>query len=98
AQLRQSNILQLADTLARYTKFLTNLFQGLRLSAVEPETLVDDLALPIVEYLKQVTDLIAQILVSEHLERRLRVLISDDLAKFGRIIVTDRCIERGWPN
>src|SRR5437762_9733257 len=50
AQLRQRNVLQLANTLACDAEILTDVLERLRLSAVETETLKDDFLLPIVEH------------------------------------------------
>jgi len=80
AQLRQRNILQLPNPLSGHPEFLTDFFESLRFAAVQPEALEDNLPLAVVQYLQKLADFVAQILISEQLEGRLRIFIADDLA------------------
>ena len=98
AQFRERNVLQLANALARHAEFLADFLERLRLSAIETEAREDDLALAIVEHVEQPADFVAQVLVAQQLERRLRFLVADDLAELGRIVVADRRVERSRTN
>src|SRR6202040_3794859 len=82
-QFRQGDILELTDSLSRDPKLLTHFFESLRFATVESEALEDYFALPVIKNLKQVAQLVAQVLVSEQLERRLRIFIPNDLTKFS---------------
>src|SRR5438105_12289492 len=92
-QFRQSNILQLTNALAGDAKFLANLLERLWLSAIESEALKNNFLFTIVENVKQSADFVAQVFVAQKLKRRLRVLIADDFAEFGRIVIADRRIQ-----
>ena len=93
AQFRQRDILQLTNTLAGHAKLLADFLKRLRLSAVEPKPLKDDLLLAIVENVEQTADFVAQVFVPQQLERRLRIFVTDDFAELGRIIIADRSVE-----
>jgi hypothetical protein len=82
-QFRQGDILQLPDSLSGHSEFLSNFFEGFRCAAVQPESLEDNRALAVVQYLQKLVKFVAHVLVSEQFERRLRIFITDDLAKFG---------------
>src|SRR5580704_12038146 len=97
-QFRQGDILELTDSLSRNPKLLTHFFEGLRFATVQPEPLEDYLPLPVVKNLKQVAHLAAQVLVAEQLERRLRIFIPNDLTKFSRVVIADRCVQRRGSN
>src|SRR6266567_7848484 len=94
AQLRQRNVLQLANSLARHPEILAYVFQRLRLSTVETETLSDDFFLAFVEHLKKPVHLMEQILVAQQFEWCFRVLVANHLAKLRRVIVPDCGVER----
>src|SRR6266436_5744880 len=51
-QFRQGDILQLSDPLSGYSEFLSNFFESFRFAAVQPESLEDNLALPVVQHLQ----------------------------------------------
>src|SRR5262249_20329070 len=93
-QLGQRDILQLPDSLSRDTEFLADFFESFRFATVQPESLEDNLSLTVVQHLQKLADFVAQVLVSEQLKRRLRIFVTDDLAKFGRVIVANRRIKR----
>src|SRR5208283_767953 len=93
-QLGQSDILQLPDPLSGHPEFLANFFESFRFAAVQPESLEDNLPLAVVQHLQKLAKFVAHVLVSEQLKRRLRLFITDDLAKCGRIIIADRSIKR----
>src|SRR5580700_10105921 len=82
-KLDHSDILQLPDPLSGHSEFLTDFFESFRFAAVQPESLEDNLPLAVVQHLQKLTDFVAHVLVSEQLERRLRLFITDDLAKCG---------------
>ena len=83
AQLRQRNVLQLANSLARHPEILAHVFQRLRLSTVETETLSDDFFLAFVEHLEKPVHLVEQILVAQQFERCFRVLVADYFTELG---------------
>src|SRR6202011_4230016 len=82
-QFRQGNILQLPVPLSVLSEVLSHFFESFRFAAVQPESLEDNLALAVVQHLQKLAKFVAHALVSEQLERRLRIFITDDLAKFG---------------
>ena len=82
-KLRQGDILQLPDPLSGHSEFLSNFLESFRFAAVQPESLEDNLALAVVQHLQKLAKFVAHVLVSEQLERRLRIFINDDLAKLG---------------
>src|SRR5258708_2726688 len=82
-QFLQADILQLPYRLSGHSEFLSNFFESFRFAAVQPESLEDNLALAVVQHLQKLAKFVAHVLVSEQLERRLRIFITDDLAKFG---------------
>ena len=82
-QFRQGDILQLPDPLSGHSEFLSNFFESFRFAAAQPESLEDNLALPVVQHLQKLAKFVAHVLVSEQLERRMGIRITDDLAKFG---------------
>lgn len=53
AQLRQRNVLQLANALTGHAEFLAHFFESLGLAAIETEARENDLALAIVEDIEQ---------------------------------------------
>ena len=83
AQFRQRDVLQLANSLAGDAELLADFLERLRLAAVKPEALENDLLLAIIEDIEQAADFVAQVLVAQKFERRLRVLVADDFAEFG---------------
>ena len=83
AQFRQGDILQLPDPLSGHSEFLSKFFESFRFAAVQSESLEDNLALAVVQHLQKLAKFVAHVLVSEQLEGRLRIFITDDLAKFG---------------
>src|SRR5258708_12267968 len=82
-QFRQGDILQLPDPLSGHSEFLSNFFESFRFAVVQPESLEDNLALAVVRDLQKLAKFVVHTLVSEQLDRRLRIFITDDLAKFG---------------
>src|SRR5277367_3705286 len=82
-QFRQGNILQLSDSLSGHSEFLSNFFESLRFAVVQPESLEDNRALAVVQHLQKLAKFVAHVLVSEQFEGRLRIFITEDLAKFG---------------
>src|ERR1700720_575177 len=94
AQLGQRNVLQLANTLARDAEILTNVFQRLRFSTIEAETLRDNFLLATIEQRDQAIHFTTQVLVAQPFKGRLRFFVSDHLAKLRRIIVPNRRVQR----
>src|SRR5208282_5200906 len=82
-QFHQGDILQLPDPLSGHSEFLSNFFESFRFAVVQPESLEDNLALAVVQHLQKLAKFVAHVLVSEQLEWRLRIFITDDLAKCG---------------
>jgi predicted ribonuclease YlaK len=74
---------KLATLRSGHSEVLSHFFESFRFAAVQPESLEDNLALAVVQYLQKLAKFVAHVLVSEQLERRLRIFITDDLAKFG---------------
>ena len=77
----KGDILKLAYPLAGDPKLFSDLFEGLGFVAIESETGINDFALAIVEDIEQVANLIAEILVAKLLERRLSLLITNNVSK-----------------
>src|SRR5213082_693535 len=88
-QLRQRDMLQLANTFARHPKFLPDLLQRLGLAAIESEARENNFAFAIVEHFEQTAYFVTQIFVAQQLERRHRFLVADDFTKLSRIIIAD---------
>src|SRR5438874_10934454 len=88
-QLRQRDILQLANAFARHPKFLPDLLQRLGLAAIESEARENNFAFAIVEHFEQTAYFVTQIFVAQQLERRHRFLVADDFTKLSRIIIAD---------
>ena len=82
-KLGQGDILELPDPLSGHPEFLADFFESFRFSVVQPESLEDNLALAVVQHLQKLAKFVAHVLVSEQLKRRLRLFITDDLAKCG---------------
>ena len=61
--------------------------------AIQAETRVDDFAFPVVEDIQQIANFIAEILVPKLLEGVLRLLIPDDIAELGVVVVAKRLIK-----
>ena len=80
---RQGDILQLPDALSGHSEFIADFFESFRFVTVQSESLEDNLPLAVVQHLQKLAKLVAHVLVSEQLERRLRLFITDDLAKCG---------------
>ena len=85
--------MQLPNALAGDTKFFTHFLEGLRFSAIQSETLEDDLLFAVIQDVQQAADFVSQIFVTQQLKRRLRLLVADDFAEFGRIVVADRRVQ-----
>ena len=92
-KLGQGDILQLPDPLSGHPEFLADFFESFRFATVQPESLEDNLPLAVVQHLQKLAKFVAHVLVSEQLERRLRIFINDDLAKLGWTIIADRSIK-----
>src|SRR5208337_2456585 len=82
-QFYQGDILQLTDPLSGHSEFLSNFFENFRFAVIQPESHQDNLALPVVQHFQKFAKFVAHVLVSEQLERRLRIFITDDLGEFG---------------
>src|ERR1700687_4964301 len=80
-KLRQGDILELPDPLSGHPELLADFFESFRFSVVQPESLEDNLALAVVQHLQKLAKFVAHVLVSEQLKRRLRLFITDNLAK-----------------
>ena len=85
--------MQLPNALPRDTKFFTYFFERLRLSAIQTETLENYFLFAFIQDIQQAADLVPEIFITQQLERRLRVLVADDFAELGRVVVTDRRVE-----
>src|SRR4051812_18225711 len=98
-QFCQGNVLQLTNALARNAEIFADVFQSLRLSAVEAEPLKDDFFLAAIEHCDQAIQFGPKVFVAQEFKRRLRFLISDNVSKFDRIIgVPYRRVERTRAN
>src|SRR4029077_12527960 len=67
-------------------------------AAIETEALENNFLLAIVKDVEQSTNLVAEIFISQELKRRLGILVADDFAELGGIIVADRRVEGSWTN
>src|SRR5260370_41487907 len=92
AQLGQGNVLQLADALPCDAEIPAIVFQGLRLSTTETETLRNNFLLAVVEHCDQAVHFTAQIFIAQPFKRCLRV-VSYAFAKLSRIIIRNRGVE-----
>src|SRR4029453_3897415 len=92
------NVLQLTNSFAGNAEFLTHFLERFRFTAVKTEALENDFLLAIIEHVEQAADFVAQILVAQKLERRLRVLVPADFAEPGRILSAHRRVERSRTN
>src|SRR5207253_3534622 len=90
---RIRNVLQLANSLARHPEILAHVFQRLRLSTVETETLSDDFFLAFVEHFEKPVHLDRKSVVAQQFERCFRVLVADYFTELGRAIVPNCCVE-----
>src|SRR5260370_26972557 len=97
-KLGQSDILQLPDPLSGHSEFLSNFFESFRFAVVQPESLEDNLALAVVQHLQKLPKFVTHVLVSEQLERSLRIFFTDYLAKLGWTIFADRRLTGRRPN
>ena len=84
----KGDILKLANPLAGDPELFADFLEGLGFVAIESETGIDDFALAIVEDIEQVANLIAEILVAKLLERRLSLLITDNVSERGVVLIT----------
>src|SRR2546429_287162 len=98
SQFGKRNVLQLANALARYAEFLAYFLESFRFASIQTKPLEDNFLLAIIEDVEQAANFVAKILVTQKLERRLRFLVTNDFAEFGRIVVANRGIERGGSN
>src|SRR6478752_4280655 len=97
-QFRQSDILQLPDPLSGHSECLSNFFESFRFAAVQPESLEDNLPLAVVQHLQKLAKFVPHALVSEQLKRRLRIFITDDLAKRSLRTVLHRSVHDLTPH
>ena len=97
-EFRQGDILQLPDPLSGNSELLTDFFESFRVAAGQSVSVEDNLPLAVVQYVQKLTDCVAQVLISEQLERCLGIFITDHLPEFGRIIIADRSIKRRRAN
>src|SRR6478735_6971482 len=93
AKLIQRDLLQLANALPRYAKFLADLSEGLGLFPAESKARVDDLAFPVVEQIEQFSDFLQHVLIAKAFKRTLRVLIAEDVPQLERFFSLDRSIQ-----
>src|SRR5262245_45450742 len=93
AKLIQRDLLQLANALPRYAKFLADLSEGLGIFPAESKARVDDLAFPVVEQIEQFSDFLQHVLIAKAFKRTLRVLIAEDVPQLERFFSLDRSIQ-----
>ncbi len=89
AHFREGGILQLADPLARYAEFASDVFQEHRLESAEAEALVDDAAFAFIEERKKAAYLIVEIFVGEHFQWVRGGVVTDDVAVFRGLALVD---------
>ena len=75
--------MQLPNAFPGDAKFLAYFLERLGFSAVQTETLEDDLFFAIIQNVQQPADLITEIFITQQLKRRLGLFVSDDFAELG---------------
>ena len=86
--------MHLADTLAGDAEFFADFLECLELLAIETETGIDDAALAFIQDIEEIADLVTEVFVAKGLIGVHRLIVTDDVAECGRILVVDRLIQR----
>src|SRR4029079_13523963 len=94
AELAQRLDLDLADPLAGQAELLADFLERPGMPIVEAEAEAEDPLLATVERGEHVLDLLTAHAVRDHVERRDRVLVGDELAELRVALVADRRLER----
>src|SRR5690349_15669668 len=93
-ELLQRVVLDLADALARHAEGPTDLLERARLRAREAEAELDHLAVALRQRGERVLDVLAAQLHLGRVERRLGLLVLDEVAELGLLLLADRLLQR----
>src|SRR5580765_6995001 len=93
-ELLERVVLDLADALARHAEGPADLLERARLRAREPEAELDYLAVAVRQRGQSVLDVLAAQLDLRGVERRLGLLVLDEVAELGLFLLADRLLER----
>src|SRR4051794_22512289 len=93
-ELLEGVVLDLADALARDVEGAADLLQRVRTGAREAEAHLDDLALALREGVERLAHVLAAQVRRRGLERGLGVLVLDEVAELGLLLLADRLLQR----
>src|SRR4051794_19849607 len=93
-QLLQALVLDLPDPLTRDVERPTDLVEGPRMLAAEPVTELEHATLAIGEVLQRFLERLFGEQVRGAVERRLSLLVGDELAELRLLLVADRLLQR----
>src|SRR6266545_1900568 len=93
-QLLQGLVLDLTDALARDVERASNLVEGARMLAAEPVAKLEHAALTVGEILEGLAQGLLGEEVGGALERRLGLLVGDELAELGLLLVANGLLQR----
>ena len=93
-ELLQRVVLDLTDALARDAERLPDLLERARLRAVEPVPQLDHAALAVGERRQRELDVLAAQRERRRVERRLGLLVRDEVPERGVLLLADRLLER----
>src|SRR5438270_13627458 len=93
-ELLQRVVLDLADALARHAERAADLLQRARLLALQPEPQLDHLPLPLRERRERALDAAPPQRQRGRVERRLGLLVLDEVPELGLLLFADRLLER----
>src|SRR3954452_6447506 len=93
-ELLERVVLDLADPLARDAEGAADLLQRARLRAREAEAELDHLAVALRQRGQRVVDVLPPQLDLRRVERRLGLLVLDEVAELGLLLLADRLLQR----
>src|SRR6185295_14520816 len=93
-ELLERVVLDLADALARHAEGSADLLERARLRAREPKAELDHLAVALRQRGERVLDVLTTELDLRGVERRLGLLVLDEVAQLGLLFLADRLLER----
>src|SRR5262249_38236264 len=93
-ELLERVVLDLADAFAGDAEGLADLLERARLRAVQPESQLDDAPLALRQRRQRLLDVGATQRQRRGVERRLGLLVLDEVAKLGVLLLADRLLQR----